>query len=77
MVMGSRNGDQCWKRWYNSLDPRIDKSPWITDEVSESAHKIKTARYSYLKCTGILTVSSRMQDCSTKWLCTGGTGRRL
>jgi len=34
VVVGSRNGDQCWKRWYDCLDPRIDKSPWTADEVS-------------------------------------------
>ncbi|KAK3694204.1 Homeodomain-like protein, partial [Podospora appendiculata] len=31
-VVSSRNGDQCWKRWYDCLDPRIDKSPWTSDE---------------------------------------------
>ncbi|KAK1750301.1 Homeodomain-like protein, partial [Echria macrotheca] len=31
-VVGSRNGDQCWKRWYDCLDPRIDKSPWTAEE---------------------------------------------
>ncbi|KAK1777397.1 hypothetical protein QBC45DRAFT_188751 [Copromyces sp. CBS 386.78] len=31
-VVGSRNGDQCWKRWYDCLDPKIDRSPWTPDE---------------------------------------------
>ncbi|KAK4170434.1 hypothetical protein QBC43DRAFT_197677 [Cladorrhinum sp. PSN259] len=31
-AVGTRNGDQCWKRWYDCLDPRIDKSPWTADE---------------------------------------------
>ena len=29
----TRNGDQCSKRWKNSLDPSIDRSPWTTQEV--------------------------------------------
>jgi hypothetical protein len=33
-VVGTRNGDQCWKRWYDCLDPRIDKSPWTAEDVS-------------------------------------------
>lgn len=33
-AVGTRNGDQCWKRWYDCLDPRIDKSPWTPEEVS-------------------------------------------
>lgn len=33
-VVGTRNGDQCWKRWYDCLDPQIDKSPWTPEEVS-------------------------------------------
>ncbi|KAK3372316.1 Homeodomain-like protein, partial [Podospora didyma] len=32
--VGTRNGDQCWKRWYDCLDPRIDKSPWTPEEDS-------------------------------------------
>jgi myb proto-oncogene protein len=32
-AVGTRNGDQCWKRWYDCLDPRIDKSPWTSEEV--------------------------------------------
>ncbi|KAK3991229.1 hypothetical protein QBC44DRAFT_237322 [Cladorrhinum sp. PSN332] len=31
-AVGTRNGDQCWKRWYDCLDPRIDKSPWTVAE---------------------------------------------
>ncbi|KAI1075861.1 hypothetical protein F5B20DRAFT_558206 [Whalleya microplaca] len=31
-AVGSRNGDQCWKRWHDKLDPRIDHSPWSPDE---------------------------------------------
>lgn len=33
--VGSRNGDQCWKRWNDCLNPKIDKSPWTEDEVSK------------------------------------------
>ncbi|KAK0737380.1 hypothetical protein B0T21DRAFT_163275 [Apiosordaria backusii] len=31
-AVGTRNGDQCWKRWYDCLDPSIDKSPWTSEE---------------------------------------------
>ncbi|KAK3388828.1 hypothetical protein B0T20DRAFT_86507 [Sordaria brevicollis] len=31
-IVGSRNGDQCWKRWYDCLDPKIDRSPWTPEE---------------------------------------------
>ncbi|EGZ77184.1 hypothetical protein NEUTE2DRAFT_99749 [Neurospora tetrasperma FGSC 2509] len=31
-VVGSRNGDQCWKRWYDCLNPKIDRSPWTPEE---------------------------------------------
>ncbi|RYP81219.1 hypothetical protein DL770_005947 [Monosporascus sp. CRB-9-2] len=30
--VGSRNGDQCWKRWHDNLDPQIDHSPWTREE---------------------------------------------
>jgi hypothetical protein len=38
-AVGTRNGDQCWKRWYDCLDPRIDKSPWTPEDVSFSPVK--------------------------------------
>ncbi|QKX60092.1 uncharacterized protein TRUGW13939_07234 [Talaromyces rugulosus] len=31
-VVGTRNGDQCFKRWNDVLDPGIDRSPWTRDE---------------------------------------------
>ncbi|EED12509.1 bas1, putative [Talaromyces stipitatus ATCC 10500] len=31
-VVGTRNGDQCFKRWNDVLDPAIDRSPWTRDE---------------------------------------------
>lgn len=34
-AVGSRNGDQVFKRWGDCLDPRIDKSPWTGAEVSK------------------------------------------
>lgn len=40
VVVGSRNGDQCWKRWYDCLDPRIDKSPWTVDEDAKLLHEV-------------------------------------
>ncbi|KAK0656218.1 Homeodomain-like protein, partial [Cercophora newfieldiana] len=42
VVVGSRNGDQCWKRWYDCLDPRIDKSPWTADEDARLLHEVAT-----------------------------------
>ncbi|KAK5656428.1 hypothetical protein OQA88_4809 [Cercophora sp. LCS_1] len=41
-VVGSRNGDQCWKRWYDCLDPRIDKSPWTKEEDAMLANEVAT-----------------------------------
>ncbi|KAI0165444.1 hypothetical protein GGR52DRAFT_558722 [Hypoxylon sp. FL1284] len=31
-LVQTRNGDQCYKRWTDSLDPQIDKSPWTAEE---------------------------------------------
>ncbi|KAH8689673.1 hypothetical protein BGW36DRAFT_74579 [Talaromyces proteolyticus] len=31
-VVGTRNGDQCFKRWNDVLDPAIDRSPWTREE---------------------------------------------
>ncbi|KAK3311050.1 uncharacterized protein B0T15DRAFT_507647 [Chaetomium strumarium] len=39
-VVGTRNGDQCWKRWYDCLDPRIDKSPWTADDDVRLVHLV-------------------------------------
>ncbi|KAL2128926.1 hypothetical protein VTI74DRAFT_8473 [Chaetomium olivicolor] len=39
-VVGTRNGDQCWKRWYDCLDPRIDKSPWTAEEDAKLLHLV-------------------------------------
>ncbi|KAI0966726.1 hypothetical protein F4678DRAFT_447979 [Xylaria arbuscula] len=33
-VMGTRNGDQCWKRWNDHLDPSINHGPWDSHEDS-------------------------------------------
>ena len=32
--VGSRNGDQCAKRWNENLNPDLDHSPWTPEEVS-------------------------------------------
>ena len=32
--VGTRNGDQCSKRWQNTIDPRIDHSAWSSQDVS-------------------------------------------
>lgn len=34
--VGTRNGDQCAKRWKDNLDPQLDHSQWSPDEVSDS-----------------------------------------
>ncbi|KAH8427411.1 SANT/Myb-like DNA-binding domain-containing protein [Aspergillus melleus] len=34
--VGSRNGDQCAKRWNENLNPELDHSPWTPEEVSSS-----------------------------------------
>lgn len=33
-VFGERNGKQCRERWYNHLDPAVNKGEW-TEEASE------------------------------------------
>lgn len=32
--VGTRNGDQCAKRWNENLNPELDHSPWTPEEVS-------------------------------------------
>jgi Myb-like DNA-binding domain len=34
-VFGERNGKQCRERWYNHLDPAVNKGEW-TVEVRDS-----------------------------------------
>jgi hypothetical protein len=43
-AVGSRNGDQVFKRWGDCLDPRIDKSPWTAAEVSKQTAPVSTGR---------------------------------
>ncbi|KAB8236577.1 SANT/Myb-like DNA-binding domain-containing protein [Aspergillus alliaceus] len=31
-VVGTRNGDQCAKRWNENLNPELDHSPWTPEE---------------------------------------------
>uniref|UniRef100_A0A8H7TVQ3 Uncharacterized protein n=1 Tax=Bionectria ochroleuca TaxID=29856 RepID=A0A8H7TVQ3_BIOOC len=33
--VGTRNADQCAKRWQHSLDPKIDRGPWTSREDDE------------------------------------------
>ena len=33
--VGTRNGDQCAKRWNENLNPDLDHSPWTPEEVSQ------------------------------------------
>lgn len=32
--VGTRNGDQCAKRWSENLNPELDHSPWSHEDVS-------------------------------------------
>lgn len=32
--VGTRNGDQCAKRWNENLNPELDHSPWCPAEVN-------------------------------------------
>lgn len=34
--VGTRNGDQCAKRWKDKLNPELDHSQWSPDEVSHT-----------------------------------------
>lgn len=34
--VGTRNGDQCAKRWNENLNPELDHSPWTPEEVSSN-----------------------------------------
>jgi myb proto-oncogene protein len=70
VVVGSRNGDQCWKRWYDCLDPRIDKSPWTADEVSNKSNNMARGEEAH-RC--IL----RTESCFTRSRCMGEIGLRL
>lgn len=36
--VGTRNGDQCAKRWSENLNPELDHSPWTQEEVSRAHH---------------------------------------
>ncbi|KAI1373461.1 hypothetical protein F4677DRAFT_428958 [Hypoxylon crocopeplum] len=40
--VGTRNGDQCWKRWNDSLDPSIDHSPWNANEDTVLLQAVET-----------------------------------
>lgn len=31
--VGTRNGDQCAKRWMENLNPELDHSPWTVEEA--------------------------------------------
>lgn len=44
--VGTRNGDQCAKRWNDNLNPELDHSPWTPDEVSRR-------NLSYYRYTGM------------------------
>lgn len=34
--VGTRNGDQCAKRWNENLNPELDHGPWTAEEVSQA-----------------------------------------
>src|SRR5690349_24982999 len=73
-AVGTRNGDQCWKRWYDCLDPRIDKSPWTAEEVCPTHYPTPTRAYTSQTLTR--HHPHRMQDfsiSSPKPVATGAT----
>ncbi|RYP08193.1 hypothetical protein DL764_002053 [Monosporascus ibericus] len=36
-AMGTRNADQCAKRWQHSLNPELDRHPWQESEITGDA----------------------------------------
>ena len=38
LEMEKRNGDQCSKRWNDTIDPTIDRSAWTPDKASRSEY---------------------------------------
>lgn len=40
--VGSRNGDQCAKRWNENLNPDLDHSPWTPEEDERLLALVKT-----------------------------------
>ena len=59
-AVGTRNGDQCWKRWYDCLDPRIDKSPWTAEEVCQCCPNVAPNSCSSSDPTGRKTPPPRL-----------------
>ena len=58
-VVGTRNGDQCWKRWNDSLNPQIDHSSWDLHEVSlcVSVHGLWSTQVQLTETLGIVRTS--------------------
>jgi hypothetical protein len=54
-AVGSRNGDQVFKRWGDCLDPRIDKSPWTAVEVSKQTTPVSTGHPLFFRRTLLTT----------------------
>lgn len=38
LEMEKRNGDQCSKRWNDTIDPTIDRSAWTPEKASRPYH---------------------------------------
>jgi Myb-like DNA-binding domain len=49
-VFGERNGKQCRERWYNHLDPAVNKGEWTVEVrdsllIATSAKVVSSAMY--------------------------------
>jgi len=54
--VGSRNGDQCAKRWNENLNPELDHSPWTPKEVSQIGFSRMKAQFLVLKKQAVAVV---------------------
>ncbi|KAI1134654.1 hypothetical protein F5Y05DRAFT_417064 [Hypoxylon sp. FL0543] len=65
-VVGTRNGDQCAKRWNENLNPELDHSPWSSQEetlllqlVDLYGHNWKFMASSFLQGRAPLSLKNR------------------
>ena len=59
--VGTRNGDQCAKRWNAKLNPELDHSPWSPEEVSRNMAALSPQILAYhtpLRAKLLLSVSA-------------------
>ncbi|KAL9031135.1 MAG: hypothetical protein Q9196_000811 [Gyalolechia fulgens] len=64
--VGTRNGDQCAKRWNENLNPELDHSPWTPEEderlltmVKTYGHNWKFMAHSFLELRAPLALKNR------------------